>query len=1642
MTDQYGEVVDLTKVSNTFPQLGDRCILRENMSMTLVDMLQAEAEVVIVEGRDGIGKTTLLAQFVQEHNYHAFGIFVRSSSRWAYDSSMVTRELSDMIGWVLDKENFRKIDIDHDPVQLLRSRIFKLQKHANREQKTYYFVVDGLDEIPPEDSHEREAILDLLPFGLPRFRFILSGSLACLNNRAQKIGGIKPFRLPGFTFDETSQFLSGLVEDSEAIGTIHRISKHVPGNLASVRRLLQQGTDIENLLNELPEQLPDLFEMEWRTVGKDDTLLRQALSILTIDHRCHSLTTLSQLCKTDLDTLSEKFSHCGFLEVSKEDQRVEFVCDTFKRFAIKHLAALRSSTLEMIISDLLINPNSVDTLTHLPDFLNKAGRYSEILAYLTPEHIGRLIDCGDSWVPLHQKVDLGVDTALHMERDSDLLKFGLQRAMITRMESAESWRSEIEAYIALGDFMTPFALAQRMVTKEDRLQVLAVIARANKTRSLPIEVEVSDQIRQLYRSLDHSCLGERGIEIASDLLYTHPELAVELVQKCTGKGCAENRLDLALAKLSVKALTGEKDGLETTRQALRDKVKDPKIQNFIDRMALFFGEFSADRVIVEVEKWEKASDQIFALRAWAMTNAKREDAASVIEFGLATILKTTTFTASANVYLDLSSPLIYIPDIERVKNIISRLDGLRGPIESVGPTVEYVKLQSKIAESESRYCMNSSFNRLQDLFFYTEILTETSTKLSSLAVIASTLRKIDKNRKFDDIGPIHELVLEELKVVVDDILTKTASHYDAVYPAIGALAQIDTKIALEVVLKLNTAERREMGLVKLVEAIASEPLSDSSFSAIEEAYGKLQFVTMKAKAIRSALQGLLEKKEKLEPFINNIIALHVWAKAIPDAGDKCRALCTIIEILLHHNKCKTDSLVASLQKEMLETWDKVDLEWIKVDIGFESVSLLAKCSPEFSRELLSKTIAARDAIVLDNRDMAISYIHCVLLTIRCFTGLIKRKVFNENDVEILQGLVDKIPSVGARVTVWGELALKFFIAHDTVSCKKIVSEKIRPFLEDDTIKDMEARWQVITEVAPALYCAHSASAKILLNSLPQPYRDGAYSDICSFLISKRLPKESYDPASKPTVKLCYDDVLDVFGVLECLEGEPEIQEHVSLLVENIQKRFKSEFNKVQIADVLQKLRHIISVKFASLDFIKHEGYKILAEAHVARLDRSGNTIWSSLILRAKAISNLADKAYVLIGIAGELPSKENASAISLLKEAQSLIPQISFFEDRVNRYEHLAKVSADIDRVLSKECLRQAWQETISKDLPMARRRIIDFAHRLDPEFAGSLAAESDDDPGRELARSRTTRRIESLKIRERIASGQENPLKMNHDYKQQVEVAQMMLTSLNSNRISTSSIAYTRPFIKQASQMNLEDAYVMLTWIVENAVRRHADTDQANTLLRGLFHASCLSAELAFKIAQRIRSITDNGVSAARRAESSSDTLIHPGERDKAFSIIKEWASAATGFIKITDPYFGLDELDFVNLIRSVNPSVPIFILTSRKHQMKTSQPWDDAYQSHWRMKISDSDAGEVTVTVVGKIPNDEHPIHDRWWLTENNGLRFGTSANSMGMVKVSEISELDESDTVSKLTELDRYLSGIKLLGTEKLRYLSFRL
>lgn len=68
------EVMDLSTVCQSFPRLLEPQIERDNILDAIEMTFAGEAQVLIIEGLEGIGKTTLLAQFVKRHPKHAISL--------------------------------------------------------------------------------------------------------------------------------------------------------------------------------------------------------------------------------------------------------------------------------------------------------------------------------------------------------------------------------------------------------------------------------------------------------------------------------------------------------------------------------------------------------------------------------------------------------------------------------------------------------------------------------------------------------------------------------------------------------------------------------------------------------------------------------------------------------------------------------------------------------------------------------------------------------------------------------------------------------------------------------------------------------------------------------------------------------------------------------------------------------------------------------------------------------------------------------------------------------------------------------------------------------------------------------------------------------------------------------------------------------------------------------------------------------------------------------------------------------------------------------------------------------------------------------------------------------------------------------
>ncbi len=176
-----------------------------------------------------------------------------------------------------------------------------------------------------------------------------------------------------------------MTDDRQAIEEIHRTCRGVPGLLASIRRIMYAGTTLQQLLEDLPGNLPHLFEIEWQAIDANDENLRLLLAILAHSLETHTIEDLARITQLPEERVRALLQGVGFIVISPPHDEVHFVSEAFRKFAADRLRSLKEQVSTYLIDDLLRTPYTNEALTYLPEYLLQAGRYEDLLDYLSPD---------------------------------------------------------------------------------------------------------------------------------------------------------------------------------------------------------------------------------------------------------------------------------------------------------------------------------------------------------------------------------------------------------------------------------------------------------------------------------------------------------------------------------------------------------------------------------------------------------------------------------------------------------------------------------------------------------------------------------------------------------------------------------------------------------------------------------------------------------------------------------------------------------------------------------------------------------------------------------------------------------------------------------------------------------------------------------------------------------------------------------------------------------------------------------------------------------------------------------------------------------------------------------------------------------
>jgi hypothetical protein len=559
------ELVTSATFSYAHPSPPANEVAHENYIRTLVKTLASAKRInaITVEGPEGIGKTTLLAQFSRSLPNQCVSLFVEDDDRSTFDPDCVRLNVSRQAHWILHQSQLQARGVDQETYQ---GYLDRLQGITRRKRTPVYLLLDGLVDLIGRDAGAASRLVDLLPPpALDGIRYLLSGEA---DELAPLFGStstqFKSFPLVEFDLDETNRLFEGIVADRTILRDLHNACSGNPAFLTSARRLIVRGMRSRDLLGSL-SHVSSPFDVEWSVQDRNQEAVRRILAHLAFNDTRSTLADLSAIATIPVAALKAALTSLSVLTIQADDT-VRFRARWFRVQAQRELYTLRRSVHKTIAKRLLEHTDTLRDNADIPYHYAAADDHEAVLTHLSPDHVVELIQRAQSIDRVQGAVNLGLVAARHLDKSGDLIRFGLNSAVLNDFFRVGYAVSEVSALSALKDYETAFSIARSAVLKEDRLHLLAIIARCKVQNGDPVEPEVLQQLAVLAGDIDTAPLGRRLVDICTELAVVLPDVALDLAEKTQGE---EAERDSVLARLSVFAFATA----EERSTALFEKIK-------------------------------------------------------------------------------------------------------------------------------------------------------------------------------------------------------------------------------------------------------------------------------------------------------------------------------------------------------------------------------------------------------------------------------------------------------------------------------------------------------------------------------------------------------------------------------------------------------------------------------------------------------------------------------------------------------------------------------------------------------------------------------------------------------------------------------------------------------------------------------------------------------------------------------------------------------------------------------------------------------------------------------------------------------------------------------------------------------------
>src|SRR5690606_1573175 len=426
--------------------------------------------------------------------------------------------------------------------------------------------------------------------------------------------------------------------------------------------------------------------------------------------------------------------------------------------------------------------------------------------------------------------------------------------------------------------------------------------------------------------------------IASDLLFTLPEIAIDIMEKVSGRSHLTS--DLGFARLFILMKSMKNVDTDETLEKLNNKISNNSIRNLAKGFSFLYGNENADQFISKCEELNNSHDKLQILRIYIEENTKKNDVIKVIKYGLDVLLHASIeIPITATILKELSSPLPFIEVHDALTTLLDNFSALKATAKEKGPTLNYLQFIIHIAIGRIKIGPEEGANELLEIYDEIDAIPDSGLRLDSLSLFYKMLVLNDEENVISKHFNFIDDVLEQAEKDFNYIILNSSDHYDATAYFLKNICVANPMKCSELLKSINTRIRRDKSYLACLQVYLSENY-ERSFNIINHYFQQIYDPRSKNRATVAVLEtiadnGLSDKTNKgdLKQYIDRIE--DFW-----ENQDRFEAYISSIKIA--YTIFDSEKMQSELVNRIQEFLNRLEDYYMKIDFGFILSSHLAK----------------------------------------------------------------------------------------------------------------------------------------------------------------------------------------------------------------------------------------------------------------------------------------------------------------------------------------------------------------------------------------------------------------------------------------------------------------------------------------------------------------------------------------------------------------------------------------------------------------------------------------------------------------------------------------------------------------------------